>query len=312
MDDKGPAVIILHALKKIKDLGLKPKRTIKFILGCNEESGWKCIEHYKKVSALPEEGFSPDADFPAIYAEKGILHIKFKFELNNYSFKNLNGGSAMNMVCDYCEVENLIIESMASHLNLEIIDNKVISRGKSAHASTPELGENALAKMLKYLKLNHIYTLLFEEKFGLSELKDQTGNLTFSPNIIKQKNNELYVTCDIRYPATMNLTQILEIINKYGIQYKILNHQSPLFNDENSDLIQQLNNAYNTIKHKSIRPIAIGGGTYARALKYGVAFGPQELDEMSTIHQPDEYISFKTIEDCFKIYFLAIKNICFE
>ena len=78
MDDKGPAMVCLYALKALKDEGFKPCRKIKLIVGCNEECGWKCIEHYKKVAHMPDEGFTPDADFPVIYAEKGILHFSLK------------------------------------------------------------------------------------------------------------------------------------------------------------------------------------------------------------------------------------------
>jgi succinyl-diaminopimelate desuccinylase len=60
---------------------------------------------------------------------------------------------------------------------------------------------------------------------------------------------------------------------------------------------------------KKTQPIAIGGGTYARALKCGAGFGPEEDGEESTIHKPDEYITFEKIEKCFKIYKLAIKRL---
>ena len=53
MDDKGPAVILLYCLKALKDEGFKPKRRIRLIVGCNEESGWKCIEHFNSCSVMP-------------------------------------------------------------------------------------------------------------------------------------------------------------------------------------------------------------------------------------------------------------------
>ena len=83
MDDKGPALITLYAMKALKDAGFKPKKNIKLIVGCNEESGWACIEHYNKVAKMPETGISPDADFPVIYAEKGIVHLTFEFDCEN-------------------------------------------------------------------------------------------------------------------------------------------------------------------------------------------------------------------------------------
>ena len=79
MDDKTPAVVCLYALKALKDEGIMPNRTIKLIVGCNEESGWRCIAHYNEVAKMPKEGFTPDANFPVIYAEKGILHFTTSF-----------------------------------------------------------------------------------------------------------------------------------------------------------------------------------------------------------------------------------------
>ena len=83
MDDKGPAVICLYCLKALKDEGFAPRKKIKLIVGCNEESGWACIERYNRCAHMPETGFSPDADFPVIYAEKGILHFKAAFPVGN-------------------------------------------------------------------------------------------------------------------------------------------------------------------------------------------------------------------------------------
>ena len=60
---------------------------------------------------------------------------------------------------------------------------------------------------------------------------------------------------------------------------------------------------------KAVQPVAIGGGTYARALKCGAAFGPEEAGEENTIHQANEYITFEKIEKCFKIYKLAIERL---
>lgn len=43
------------------------------IIGTDEESDWRCVDHYFKHEAMPQIGFAPDADFPIIHAEKGLL-----------------------------------------------------------------------------------------------------------------------------------------------------------------------------------------------------------------------------------------------
>lgn len=307
MDDKGPAIIALYAMKALKDVGFKPKKKIKLILGCNEESGWGCIEHYNKVAKMPKTGFSPDADFPVIYAEKGIIHLKLAFKTQG-GF-NVFGGGAANMVCDYCEAEAPVSAIKLTNLALSFEDGKIVSRGKSAHGSLPEKGINAIAPMLKYLGFDDIYDLLFVQKCGLAGLSDETGELTLSPNIIETQGDMMYITCDIRYPATFKQQDVLAKINELGVPYEVLHTQAPLYNDKNCELIKTLCSVYNEVTGKNAEPIAIGGGTYARALECGAGFGPEEEGEENVIHQPDEYITFEKIERCFKMYSMAIERL---
>ncbi len=314
MDDKGPAVAALYAMKSLKDEGLTPKRKIKLIVGCNEESGWGCIDYYKKHAHMPDEGFSPDADFPVIYAEKGIMHVKLKFEVNG-DFSSLCGGSAANMVCGRCETAvpatlTAAQKDIITKYNLLTDGNKLISTGKSAHGSTPEMGVNAIPPVLEFLGLEEIADKLFKNAFGLKAFKDETGALTFSPNVISGEKDVIYVTCDVRYPATMPRLSVLQAFDKAHINYEILSEQAPLYNDKNCPLIKTLCEVYNEVTGSNATPVAIGGGTYARALKCGAAFGPEEEGEENTVHQPNEYITFDKIEKCYKIYTLALKRLC--
>lgn len=309
MDDKGPAMIALYALKALKDEGFKPSKKIKLILGCNEETGWACIDHYNEVATMPDTGISPDADFPVIYAEKGIAHIKLEFCAKNALFTGLKGGDRANMVCDYCEVNAPYKRETAEALGLSLEDGKIISRGKSAHGSTPEKGVNAIANMLDYLGLVEMKRLLFVDKFGLDKLEDETGWLTFSPDLIEQKDGKIYVTCDVRYPATYKLEDVLVPIEAANIPFELQHCQAPLYNDKEGELVRTLCDVYNEVTGKNVQPIAIGGGTYARALKCGAAFGPEEEGEECTIHQANEYITFEKIEKCFNIYKLALQRL---
>lgn len=308
MDDKGPAVCAIFALKALKDEGFKPKRKIKLIVGCNEESGWGCINYYKAHAHMPDEGFSPDADFPVIYAEKGILHLCLHFTSAG-GFNGLKGGERANMVCDYCEVSAPADNAKLKKYGLTAENGKIVSRGKSAHGSTPDEGKNAILPVLEYLGLENAKDALFGNCFGLKELHDETGYLTFSPNVISQNGNDLAVICDIRYPSTYKKEDVLQRIDVSGVKYEILSEQAPLFNDKNCFLIKTLCSVYNEVTGKNVKPVAIGGGTYARALKCGAAFGPEEAGEENTIHQANEYITFEKIEKCFEIYKLAVKRL---
>lgn len=313
-DDKGPAVCSLFALKALKDEGFRPHKKIKLIVGCNEECGWGCIDHYKKVAHMPETGFSPDADFPVIYAEKGILQLLFRFPLASAPFTALSGGGAANMVCDKCIVasDSLSLER-AAKFGLVAENGRFLSYGKSAHGSTPELGKNAILPVLQAFgdnaSIRRVIECLFDDFYGLKTLQDETGRLTMSPNVIEYRNGELSVTVDIRYPATLSGRDVFARLDLFGVPYEVIHAQAPLYHEKDSPLIRTLLQVYESCTGKHAEPIAIGGGTYARALKNGVAFGPEMSGDEATIHQPNEYITLERVELLLDIYKQAIEQL---
>jgi len=327
MDDKTPAIVCLYALKALKDEGITPNRTFKLIVGCNEEAGWKCIEHYNKVAVMPKEGFTPDADFPVIYAEKGILHFSCDFVINDPPMSALNAGERVNMVCDFASAictrkaaENLVYYEnpiAGTTLSYDNTTNILKAYGKSAHGSTPEKGANALQALLKFFSTFHpdckkAYDLLFDDVTGLKTLQDETGNLTLSPDLATFKNGVLTVTSDVRFPATHKKEEIFEKLDGVGAIYNVVNYQAPLYNDPNGDLIVTLMKVYNEVTGKNESPIAIGGGTYARALECGCAFGPELKDEEATIHQANEYVTFERIRLMSDVYYRALKAVALK
>ena len=52
--------------------------------------------------------------------------------------------------------------------------------------------------------------------------------------------------------------------------------------------------------------LSIGGGTYARALTSGVAFGPLFPGKLETAHQKNEYIEVEDLLQATAIYAQAI------
>ena len=314
MDDKGPTIAALFAMKALKDEGFQPKKTIKLIVGCNEECGWKCIEHYNEVASMPETGFSPDANFPVIYAEKGIYHVRFAFPVKNGLFTAFSGGERVNMVCDTCESTPVKLDKKrADALGLRIEHGGLRASGKSAHGSTPEEGANAILPMLKYYaddeSVARVIACLFDDIYGLKTLADETGNLTMSPDVIAYENGFLNVTADVRYPASLPLSAVTDRLDEFGVTYEEISHQKPIFNDKQSELIQTLGAVYDEYTGKKHEPIAIGGGTYARALKRGAAFGPEIEGEEVTIHQANEYVTIDRVEMMITLYKNALERL---
>ena len=104
-DDKGPAMAALWAMKIIKDLKLPLNKKVRIIFGTNEETGWGCMKHYFANEKAPDMAFTPDANFPVIHAEMGILVFELTKDVNNKCtgdilIKDINGGTAVNMVPD--------------------------------------------------------------------------------------------------------------------------------------------------------------------------------------------------------------------
>lgn len=102
-DDKGPVYAALMAMKALKDAGFEPKKRIRLILGLDEETNWEGIRHYFNKVDPPDYGFTPDADFPVLNGEKGIMSFeiagKFRRQLQNgLKLKSLSGGTVVNMV----------------------------------------------------------------------------------------------------------------------------------------------------------------------------------------------------------------------
>ncbi len=324
LDDKTPAIVCLYALKALKDASFTPRRTIKLIVGCNEESGWECIAHYKKVAEMPREGFTPDACFPVIYAEKGILHFTSQFTINDAPMSALKAGTAPNMVCS--EAEAVLTKQAASKLvnyqnpidgtrfSYDNTTNILRVYGKSAHGSLPDQGANALQAMFAFFATfnedcKKVYDVLFADTLGLKTLCDETGPLTMSPDMASFENGTVSIVTDVRYPATLAKEDVLQRLESANVSFVINNYQAPLYNDPNGALIQTLAGVYAEACGVDIPPIAIGGGTYARALECGCAFGPEVIGEEETVHQPNEYVLLDNIRKMSEIYYDAIKQI---
>ena len=325
LDDKGPILCCLYAVYKLIQEGYKPKKKIKFIFGGNEESGWKCIERYNQVEKMPEIGFSPDADFPVIYSEKGILHLKVSLDKPE-ELLSIQAGSRPNMVIDKCLAQ--INKELPKPTDINVcasIENgktNIKTYGMGAHGSTPEKGDNAFIHTLHYLSdtLGGVYTKIFNllysikgEGLWINCEDDKSGALSLNVGIAAIEQQKLCMYLDIRYPVTFNHIDIFNRVSKAFdfASVEIVSHQPPLYVDKDDSLVQKLLGAYNKVMNANEKPIAIGGGTYARALKHGVGFGPVFPGKESCAHEADEHFSVEDFEKAFDIYYEAIKELCF-
>ena len=325
LDDKGPVVCCLYAVYKLIQEGFKPKKKIKFIFGGNEESGWECMRKYKELEKMPKDGFSPDADFPVVYSEKGILHLKVSLDRPK-ELLSITAGSRPNMVIDKCLVQIDCELEKSSDINIcsSIDEGKtnIKTYGMGAHGSTPEKGDNAFLHTLHYLSdnLGGVYTKLWDllysikgEGLRINCEDEKSGALTLNVGVVTIEDDKLVLYLDIRYPVSFNYEDIVNRTTNFFsfANVELISHQPPLFVDKKDPLVQKLLGAYNKVMGTNLEPMAIGGGTYARAMEHGVGFGPVFPGKESCAHEADEHFSVLDFEKAFDIYYEAIKELCF-
>ncbi|MCH5151741.1 MAG: Sapep family Mn(2+)-dependent dipeptidase [Clostridiales bacterium] len=328
MDDKGPMIACLYAVKALKEAGFAPKKTIRLIFGCDEESGMQCVEHYFSKMPFPTVSFSPDGDFPVINREKGI------YQFNVVCGKlpkgvTITAGERANVVPSLCTVTatsqalKVTVGELHGEITIEQTSDGYVftSLGKSAHGSTPDEGVNATHVMLKILSSNFPdnATLRFlAEKvidttgkaWGIDLCDKESGKLTCNLGVLRTAaDGTLTATVDIRFPVTYNCKQMYELLRaNTPSEFAIVeNHISePLHVPSDSKLVTTLMNVYNKEMNVNLEPLAIGGGTYSRCLPNCVAFGPLFPKEEQTIHMPNECVDLVNLRKMAELYLEAI------
>ncbi|HKL93854.1 MAG TPA: Sapep family Mn(2+)-dependent dipeptidase [Clostridia bacterium] len=320
LDDKAPILACLYAIKETADI-LSPKKKIRIIFGSNEESGWGCIDHYLKHEKMPSIGFSPDADFPVINCEKGIVNFKLSFPMPNGV--EISGGDRPNVVPALC----------SATLN----GSQYETTGKAAHAAHAYEGENAIVKMFDLLKeLDPLFSKLsisfadsFGQGVGLKQGNDLDSALILNVGTVKtvenisgkfKTNTEVLcaeklmeIVVDIRYPSSISEDTIrIKLSDQFkNAEITKTHFHLPLYVDKHHFLVETLLSTYNDIAKEDAEPLTIGGGTYARALPVGVAFGPVFPKHPLPIHCPDERLPLDQFKLMYEIYVEAIKRLCF-
>lgn len=338
IDDKGPVIASLYAMKAVKD-SCKLSKRIRLIIGLNEEKNWKCINYYKEHEEWPTIGFSPDANFPGIFAEKGILSIELKnyFKIKDFEILDISTKSnAINVVPKYASItlktlDNSLLENIINkkqeNISISKLDNntiKIESFGIAAHAAHPELGKNAIKQLVEFLLKNFefetdylrmIYDAgLFDIEsprfISENKLEDESGVLTSNVAILEyeNENNKLVIKINLRVPVTISLD---DVQNKYNslfdnIEVSRLSVQDPLYVEKDSYLVKTLVDIFNKKSNLDASPIAIGGGTYARAFDNFISYGMTMPGKKDMCHQVDEFVEIDDLILASKIYAEAI------
>ena len=306
VDDKGPALATFFALCNIKSRGLDLGCRVRLILGTDEERTCDCMHEYvtNPDTIIPTCGFTPDAEFPAIFAEKGIMQATFSIA-KGVSGVSVSGGSAANMVPALCSGT--------------VDGQSYTSVGKPAHASKPELGINAITT---FVSEHYVACEVFDfikyyfcedrvKELTSCDLTDISGALTSNVGIISVDESAQSVTVDFRYPATFPSDKLIASLNAAASRFGLTcdcekHHMKPIVFPQDSALITAVMESWNKNRSRftGYKPehdafdsaIAIGGGTYARHVPNIVAFGPQTPWNEDQCHQANEHMSVNDFE----------------
>ena len=347
-DDKGPTYAALFGAVAVKALteaqGIALSRKVRLIFGCDEESEWRCTTHYFGVAGQPQPtvAFTPDADFPLVYAEKGSFtgvaeRAIADAENAPLAISAFHSGLRANMVPDEAvatltgtpEARKQAVAQLGLH-DVTVTENgdnlSVSALGVSAHGSTPEHGVNAAVKLMNsFASLRDLLApseiawmtdlarrgVTDGSEIGIGGRDEITGPLTSNLGVLVKENGGVRATFNIRYPATWNgdetTGRFRASLASTGWAVPDLKHTPPLYVPQDKEPVKTLLRVYREHTGDMRPPNTMGGRTYATVVApNGVAFGPAMPGDPEVAHQADERFSLERLIQCAKIYAHAI------
>ncbi len=332
-DDKGPGLACLFAVKALMDKGYLGGYKMRFIFGGNEENGSLCLKHYFEdmKKDYPTLGISPDADYPLIYAEKSIYSYSASYSIEIPDIEDFDLGDALNIVLAKASVSLSNTEKVKAHLNdylnqhpevkATLEENVLTFKGKPCHGSIPWNGINAGLHLLNFLgesygidELTTIYNQYHDgmgNNFNGNFKSDDFDCSSYNVGRISYSDKKLTIFVNVRFPSNFEGDVVLDNVRKNThAVVESLGGSDGFISDPKSDFVNILLNAYKSeTGDYEAKPLAIGGGTYARESRNSVAFGSQFPNRDYRMHGDDEFFPLSDFYDSMQIYAHAIYDI---
>lgn len=339
LDDKGPIIGSVYALKAIRDLNLPIDRRIRILFGSDEECGCSCAEYYVENGyEMPTIGFTPDGDFPLIFCEKGMSNFKIGAKIQDKGIIDVEyfgGGLAANVVTPKCKLIVNGIINVTPEDGITVIEENgktiVEAVGLSAHGSTPYLGVNAAIKLLNAVKENEfggdfqkymdflltkVGTEVHGESLDIHYIDEETGETSLNLGVLNYDGENMSFTLDIRYPKNAVAAdvdaKVVEYITAAGFEVIEKSNMNLLYVPKDSELVTKLMKVYKEETGRDDQPMAIGGGTYAKHFPNMVAFGPMFPEDEQTIHQPNERVEIDKLMKAIQLYAVAMYELALK
>jgi succinyl-diaminopimelate desuccinylase len=304
-------------------------------------------KYYKRKEALPPRVFTPDAEYPVINIEKGRARGEFAtysgFAVGDRSILSAWGGTVFNAVPESASAavrgfdeEYLRKASLAfPTLGFEFDKNEegltvVTVKGKSAHASQPERGNNAVTGLCAYLgtletddetagsfkRLSSAFAYgdTKGESLGIAESDEESGALTLVFSILDYHEGIITGKFDCRFPVSDTFDSIRAKFEErfacFGLRTVEITGVEGHMVPAESDFVQTLIKVYAKNASGSLKPLAIGGGTYVHDIEGGVAFGCEFPGEVNNMHGANECFSTTSFRKNAYIFTEAIEELC--
>lgn len=338
-DDKAPVLTALYGLKFWLDRGERLRHGVRFIFGCNEESGMGDVPYYLEHNEAPDFLFTPDAEFPLCYGEKGQFGAVLTSEPIEGAVVSFAAGTAPNAVPGIARAvvrANAGSLPAAEHIALEPCEEGalVTATGIAGHASLPAGTVNAIAVLCRYLlgcgicaEQEQAWLRFAAEMaectdgsaFGAACRDDDFQDLTSVIGMMNKVEGRYVMTEDIRFPAAITgekLERIFaDLAARHGATAEVTSSKPPFVVDPDTASVRALMDAYCETTGKQVRPFTMGGGTYAREFPNAVSFGPAEEgafpvpEWVGGMHAANEGIAEAELKRALRIYIRTFGNL---
>lgn len=337
VDDKGPTMASLYAMAAIRavfpdGLGVRFRQ----VFGCDEESGFGCMERYVKTEESPTFGIAPDSGWPCYHAEKRITDLMVRAPIptgGSLTLLKAEGGSRPNIVIDSCEARVRVSGAARAEVEEKLGDAwdrnvtyawegdelGLFATGKAAHGSRPFDGDSAAVRAFRFLRdLAPLDSYAFFDTLldvghpggqglGVSGSDDVVGPLTANLGIVTVREGAVELLFNLRVPVKMDADAMVAAARKTlaalpgGWTLEVERDSPGIFFPVTHPLIQAVVEEYEAETGERREPGTMGGGTYARAVPNVVSVGTGWEGDGGA-HETDERVKVAHLVKMSKIY----------